>query len=210
MKVVSPFSSLDMNTYWRTLIGLVSCSLFAVASYQLDEHNQTPTGSQKSWETPPDPTDSLIFNSVNNLLQQWPNARYRNGTPHHAVQTICANFYTGHAIVAAFILPGTALYHGRTDDTVPTTPEWLATDPEHSYRFCNGVCHMLTFVATREIRLVYFDGSSAAKFNTGAMDTQDMLARGKVAHNQNPWKEAALVADLCAWGKRYQVDGFVR
>lgn len=121
-----------------------------------------------------------------------------------------ADIPSGHSIVAATLAPGTVVYHGRSDDVVPTTPEWLATDPEHSYLFCNGACHLMTFVATREIRLVYFDGSSAGKLNTGTLDTQDILTRGKVDDNQIIWNESGRLKDLCAWGKDYEVDGFVR
>lgn len=203
-----------MQTYWKLLLGLVSCSLIASHASPLDERDQVllydPVVSQKSWNAPSDPTASLIFNSVNNLLQQWPNTRYRNGKPNHTCLVGSADVFPGHAIVVATLAPGTVVYHGRTDPVVPTTPEWLAMDPEHSYIFCNGVCHLLTFVATREIRLAYFDGSSAIKMNTGVMDTQEILTGGKIKADQDPWNEIDRAADLCAWGKQYQIDGFAR
>lgn len=110
----------------------------------------------------------------------------------------------------ATLAPGTVVYHGRPDGIIPTTPEWLAMDPDHSFFFCNSECHLMTFVATREIRLVYFDGYSAAKINTGTIDTQNILARGRVEQDQDPWDEVLQLEELCGWGERYQIDGFVR
>lgn len=65
---------------------------------------------------------------------------------------------TGHAIVPATIAPGTTLYHGRRDTIVPTEPDWLAFDPDHSYIFCAGTCVLQTYVTMKELRLAYFDG----------------------------------------------------
>lgn len=112
--------------------------------------------------------------------------------------------------MAATLAPGTLLYHGRSDSSIPTTPEWLATDPEHSFLFCNGVCYLVTLVATREMRLVYFDGSSANKLNTGTLDSQDILLWGEVDNDKDPWNEGPRFEYLCAWGKPYGIDGYVR
>lgn len=110
--------------------------------------------------------------------------------------------------MAATLAPGTVLYHGRIDSSIPTTPEWIATDPEHSFMFCNGACHLITLVATREMRLAYFDGSSANKMDTGTMDSQDILLWGKIG--PDPWDEMSRFEALCAWGKPHKIDGYLR
>jgi len=80
----------------------------------------------------------------------------------------------GHSLVPATIPKGTILYHGRTGG-IPDPPEWLAFDFEHSYLFCRQSCSMVTLQAKRDLRLVYFDGSSAAKMQDGPMDSQDVI-----------------------------------
>ncbi|KAG6853729.1 hypothetical protein C0991_001967 [Blastosporella zonata] len=120
-------------------------------------------------------TDQLVFDTVNSLLQHWPNTRYRN--------------------------------------EVPTVPEWLATDPEHSYLFCRGSeeagCWHHTFVTTRPMKILYFDGSSAAKMQGGPMDSQDIVLWGEVKHEWT-YQERKRIDELCAWGKQYGLDGFAR
>ncbi|KAI0056856.1 hypothetical protein BV25DRAFT_1779850, partial [Artomyces pyxidatus] len=111
----------------------------------------------------PDSTHHLVFNNVNSLMQRLPNTMYLNG----------------HSIVAATIPTGTILYHGRTNDTAPTGHEWLAFDFEHSYMFCWGPCYVISYMATRDLRLAYLDGVSAANLRSGTYDTQDILIWGK-------------------------------
>ncbi|KAF8209408.1 hypothetical protein K438DRAFT_230198 [Mycena galopus ATCC 62051] len=147
-------------------------------------------------------TGHLIFDTVNSLLQQWPNTRYRNG----------------HNIVPGSVPIGTLLYHGRGDNAIPTSPEWIATDPEHSFTFSrdsminNGSiagCWHLTFVTARPLRVLYFDGSSGSKMENGPMDTQDLLLWGTVDPARR-MDEDERINDLCAWGKDLGIDGYVR
>ncbi|KAF7313115.1 hypothetical protein MKEN_00997400 [Mycena kentingensis (nom. inval.)] len=159
----------------------------------------------------PNTTSNLIFDSVTNLLQHWPNTRYRNG----------------HAIVPGTVPVGTLLYHGRSDEHLPSHPEWTATDPEHAYHFCgdtgfpnitdpnpdewptNTGCWQLTLVANRPLQVLYFDGSSAANMKDGTLDTQDLLVWGE--WDEHRWlDERARIEDLCTWGRRFGVDGFLR
>ncbi|KAF8903732.1 hypothetical protein CPB84DRAFT_1706782 [Gymnopilus junonius] len=141
---------------------------------------------------------NLIFSSVNSFLQHWPNTRYRNG----------------HNIVPSVIPVGTIIYHGTDKQEIPNHPEWAATDPEHSYVFCRTLkpdsgCWHLTLVATRPLKVLYFDGSSAAKMDDGPMDSQDLVVWGEVKpHWAN--SEGERITDLCEWGKKYEIDGFLR
>ncbi|KAI0045165.1 hypothetical protein FA95DRAFT_1544005 [Auriscalpium vulgare] len=172
---------------WSLLL-FAACGSGAASSGQSARRDAT-------WDTPdPDTTDHLIFNSVNSVLLRWPNTIFRNGMR--------------HAIIPATIPTGTVLYHGRANASIPTSPEWLAFDFEHSYLFSFGPSgHVLTFMATRDLRLAYFDGSSAAKLDDGVMDTQDLLAFGEP--RTGFFDRERLIA-LCEWGKQFDLDGFVR
>lgn len=200
--------------------GLAISLSFAQAAHFPSKNVPIDTGS--IWEdlaVRPDvnATGHLVFDTVISLLQHWPNTRYRNGTlrasGHEAiVQSPC----TGHNIVPGNILAGMLLYHGRADSDLPKVPEWTSIDPEHSHPFCSRPgdksfteCWHLTIVVTRPLKVLYFDGSSAAKMEDGPLDAQDLLVWGEV----NPSRrrdERARINDLCAWGKEFGIDGYVR
>ena len=120
------------------------------------------------------------------------------------------NFCIGQSIVPGTIPIGTTLYHGTWTDQFPSKGEWLAFDAEHSALFTSGpTSRLFTFVTTRPLRILYFDGSSAAKLSSGAMDTQDLLANGVIWNDtiKNEWQR---LEELCEWGKRVGIDGYVR
>jgi len=101
------------------------------------------------------------------------------------------------------------LYHGRTDDSIPAQFGWLAFDFEHAYLFCLSECHVLSFITTRPMRVVYLDGASAVQIKNGTLDVQDLLIWNRTRTD----KWAAIRErgqGLCEWGKRYGIDGFVR
>ena len=88
--------------------------------------------------------------------------------------------------------------------------DWLATDPEHSFVFCRGKCYLYTYVTTRPLRLAYFDGSSAVNAKAScALDTQDIVIWGKVRPDMR-LDELVRIRELCRWGERFKLDGFVR
>jgi hypothetical protein len=65
-------------------------------------------------------------------------------------------------------------------------------------------------VTTRPLRLAYFDGSSAAKvMSSGVMDTQDIVIWGRVRPDMAR-KDRVRIQELCKWGERFKLDGFVR
>jgi hypothetical protein len=109
---------------------------------------------------------------------------------------------------------GTLLYHGTISEEIPNSSEWTATDPEHSYSFCFWgedfkECWHLTLITNRPLKVLYFDGSSAAKFLGGSMDSQDVLLWGEVKPDWM-YEERKRLDSLCEWGKQYGIDGFVR
>ncbi|KAJ7160018.1 hypothetical protein C8R43DRAFT_1086878 [Mycena crocata] len=122
-------------------------------------------------------TGHLIFETVNSLLQHWPNTRYRNG----------------HTIVPGIVRVGTPLYHGRENSSLPTIPDWTATDPEHSYHFWGGEK----------------TPSRAANMKSGTLDAQDLLVCGKA--DPKRWlDERGRINNLCAWGKEFGIGGYMR
>ncbi|KAA1470244.1 hypothetical protein DENSPDRAFT_774482 [Dentipellis sp. KUC8613] len=153
------------------------------------------TSPEENWDVPPDPdgTANYIFNSVSSAMIRWPMTLFKNG----------------HSITGASIPTGTILYHGRPHRGIPTRPEWLAFDIEHSYIFGQEECYVYTFITTRPLRLAYFDGVSAGKLLTGTLDTQDLLIWGRARPDK--WREEGeRITKLCEWGRPFGLDGFVR
>ncbi|KAF8126987.1 hypothetical protein EV363DRAFT_1173187 [Boletus edulis] len=188
------------------LFSLVATVLVPTLAVQVPLRTVTanPNIKNEEWDLDklPDPnaTDHLVFETVHSLLQHWPNTRMRNG----------------HSIVPGRIPKGTLLYHGTARNELPPGPEWVATDPEHSYLFCRSLpdyfqqgCWHLTLITTRSLKVVYFDGNSAAKLPYGTMDTQDLLAWNRSGRH-DPFNDRQRIQDLCKWGGNFDVDGFVR
>ncbi|KAG1865227.1 hypothetical protein C8R48DRAFT_188660 [Suillus tomentosus] len=143
-------------------------------------------------------TGHLVFETANSLLQNWANTRHR----------------IGHTIVPGTIPVGTVLYHGAlTSPHLPTALDWVAVEPEHSTFFCRGTigtgCWLLTLTVTRPMKVLYFDGNSAAKLPEGTIDTQDLVAWSEMKP-ERVWNEEQRIKDLCKWGEKYGVNGFVR
>ncbi|KIJ89708.1 hypothetical protein K443DRAFT_51554, partial [Laccaria amethystina LaAM-08-1] len=192
---------------WSYLVFL-SCAALT-RSVQIPIQVPTPPPNFKStmpdiWDFNATPslnsTSHFIFDTVGSLAQQWTNTRYRNG----------------HTVVPGTVPVGTLLYHGTDQPEVPTEPDWIATDPDHSYVFCrtssasgNSGCWHLTLVVTRPLRVLYFDGSSAAKMQGGPMDSQDITVWGQVKPEWT-WNERKRINDLCEWGRKFGLDGFMR
>ncbi|CAE6416940.1 unnamed protein product [Rhizoctonia solani] len=138
-------------------------------------------------------TAHLIFSSISGLLQHWPNTIYRNG----------------HTFVPSTVPAGTVLYHSRPSFDPPPSPEFFAFDVDHSYIFCSQApCVMYTYVPRRDLRLGYFDGTSAAVL-AGPRDLQDIAFNGRfVPRNEyDPWVHAI---SMCKWAKQVGLDGIIR
>ncbi|KAF8262825.1 hypothetical protein EI94DRAFT_1742479 [Lactarius quietus] len=85
----------------------------------------------------------------------------------------------------------------------------VAFDFEHAYFFCRGPSYMITLQAKRDLRLVYFDGSSAAKMKDGPLDSQDVILWGR-PQSDKLFPETERIEALCEWGRPFGLDGFVR
>ncbi|KAG1860156.1 hypothetical protein DFJ58DRAFT_715657 [Suillus subalutaceus] len=152
----------------------------------------------KLWKGLTGPSDIWCSKRPISLLQHWPNTRYR----------------IGHTIVPGTKVPvGTLLYHGAlTGPHLLTALEWVSVEPDHSIVFCQGPietgCWHLTLKVTRPMKVLYFDGTSGAKIPEGTMDTQDLVVWSKM----NPeWvgNEGKHIMDLCKWGQKSGVNGFL-
>lgn len=149
-------------------------------------------------------TSNLIFASVAGLLKQWPNSF----------------FPSGHSVVPGLIPRGTRLYHGTTEgESPPNRTEWLGFDPYISYVVHSRNSHwkntqLQTYVATRPLRVIYFDGQSASLGAVGHMDSQNALINGFVSSDPPPGSPLAndyLRADeLCLLGREWGFEGVVR
>ena len=130
-----------------------------------------------------------------------------------------ARCHLGHNIVPGIIPEGTLLYHGANSETIPQGIEWAALDFEHAHIYCRQRtflsssqrgCWQLTLTTTRPLKVVYFDGFSAANI-PGPLDTQDLLAFGESLSNpERMLDETERGKALCRWGRNVSVDGFVR
>lgn len=68
-----------------------------------------------------------------------------------------------------------------------------------------------TYVATRPLKVLYFDGFSASKGNPGSQDLQKLIAFGHGQKSGTPRFEDGLIAEgLCRWGAKHGIEGFVR
>ncbi|KAM0547205.1 hypothetical protein ACHAPJ_010465 [Fusarium lateritium] len=174
-----------------------------------------------------------IFNSVHDSLRKWGSTVHPNGM----------SFYL------ATIPEGVMLHHGNGRNETPTSFDWLAYEIEHAEIFArvwtprkpdhmrlggddqvpladtvmepgekkHGWLH--TFRTTRPLRLIYIDGMSGNKGDSGVRDTQDYLLRGvrddgekKRSENKpsGPPGEFERVQDLCQLCAEWQLDGIVR
>lgn len=68
---------------------------------------------------------------------------------------------------------------------------------------------MVSVQAKRDLRVVYFDGLSAAKRKDGTLDSQDVLLWGRPEPGKY-YSETERLESLCDWGRPLGLDGFVR
>ncbi|KAF2639955.1 hypothetical protein P280DRAFT_549796 [Massarina eburnea CBS 473.64] len=105
-----------------------------------------------------------IFHTLATLLQVRP-------------QTIFPN---GHTIASVTIPPYTLLYHGRHDNDAVSSPEWLAFDIDMAYWIMGNMrdSRMLTYRVMREVKAMYFDGTSASLMGEGTFSQMVFLYNG--------------------------------
>ncbi|KAA8893836.1 hypothetical protein FN846DRAFT_977158 [Sphaerosporella brunnea] len=164
-----------------------------------------------------DNNPSFIFRSVNGLLRQLPNTFSPNG----------------FSVVPATIPAFTNLYHARKDSGPIPKVEWVAFDAEMSYGIMGGrggETWMHTYMTTRDVRVLVFDGMSAALMGErGTLDSQKVFLYGEVKNDtgRRPGREGGgghgepgpvfdeytRAEDLCRWAASLEgarIEGFVR
>jgi hypothetical protein len=90
---------------------IILASATAAQQKPLTDHDPT-SESVSQWNFNFSSSAPHYFASAYGLLQQWTNTFFPNG----------------HSIAPCEIPPFTKLYHGRKDDDVPPSPEWVAFD----------------------------------------------------------------------------------
>ncbi|KIW01203.1 uncharacterized protein PV09_07251 [Verruconis gallopava] len=96
----------------------------------------------------------------------------------------------------------------RTDDRQPLP--WASPKPGRRDDGESGFLH--TYLAKRDLQLLYIDGMSAGKTSNGTLDTQDYILLNNTLPHQGMW-EYERAQGMCnisrdEWGGR--VDGFLR
>ncbi|KAI5846853.1 hypothetical protein BZA05DRAFT_405658 [Tricharina praecox] len=171
---------------------------------------QRPLSSISASPSPFNP--SFIFSSVHGLLRQLPNTFSPNG----------------FSIAAGTVPAYTNLYHARKDAGDIPKVEWVAFDAEMSYGIMGGrggETWLHTFVTTRDVRVLVFDGMSAALRESGTLDAQAVFLHGGVNGSElrdgnGPGRYGSPVRDeyeraegLCKWARELpgaRIEGFVR
>lgn len=162
----------------------------------------TPPNNKISTQFDFDSSSPHVFSSLRYLLRQWPNTFFPNG----------------HSIVPCEISPFVQLYHGRTDDLLPASPEWLAFDIEMAYGIMGSTrtSRMLTYQTMGPVKCLYFDGLSAGLINMGQLDSQMLFLYGN-SSGPPAVDEYRRAVDLCGWihengfgGSGWGVEGIVR
>ncbi|KAL7416249.1 hypothetical protein BDY24DRAFT_378963 [Mrakia frigida] len=166
--------------------------------------NLSSSSSPSSHDLNVNTTANYIFNSLAGALAQLPNTIHPNG----------------HLLLPVTIPTHTTVYHARNDNGSVPSPDWVAMDVEMSYGIMtgrSGGTWLSTFVTAREIKLVYFDGNSAALGTPGWLDTQDVVAPPEEdetpGHPGGGWNgEHDRAVRLCEWNERekLRLDGFLR
>lgn len=73
-----------------------------------------------------------------------------------------------------------------------------------------------TYVATKPLKVLYFDGFSASKGNPGSQDLQRLVAFGAPSDGSDRddgrprFEDGRIAEGLCQWGARHGIQGFVR
>lgn len=185
------------------------------------------------------PHANHIFNSVNNALKQWGSSLQHNGmsfflvtvkqgielyhgtsSPYPVNDTEWLAFEPEHALIFAW---PPRKHRGPPPSPPPPRPasqQQIPLKARHDKRDRSeekGYGYFHTYRTQHDLRLMYFDGQSAAKSTKGTLDTQDVVLRnkttgdgGKGVRIEWDWE---IARDLCnqtqtRWDDK--IDGFLR
>ena len=180
---------------------------------------------------------NLIFNTVYASMRQWGSSVQHNGMsffPAHIPEGTL--LYHGSAVPdrvegpewLAFEIPHAEMFavgrkrrrnhtderkwseiHEKDDEfldlrSMPPEYLWDLEEPP-PYEILQGYLHI--YQATRSLKVLYLDGMAAAKCGRGTLDTQDFLLLNFTKGN---FAERERAKELCALGKKWGVEGFIR
>ncbi|KAL3463547.1 hypothetical protein BJX64DRAFT_298925 [Aspergillus heterothallicus] len=164
-----------------------------------------------------------IFNAIHASMRQWGSSIHHNGMSFFLASTPA----------------GTRLYHGNADANPIQEIGWMAFEPEHAMVFArpprrgpkdddnrprqevlgqenleqdraNGWLH--TYQTTRELRLLYIDGTSAGKSRIGTLDLQDRIVFNDTIDGGVSMEDARArkVCELAGAEWQGRLDGVIR
>lgn len=115
----------------------------------------------------------LITHSLSTLLSVHPQTLFPNG----------------HTIASATIPRHTLLYHGRHDNDPVPSPEWLAFDVYMAYAIMGNTAdsRMLTYRTAKDVKAVYFDGTSANLMGDGTWSQMVFIKNGTEGLERPGW-----------------------
>lgn len=182
-----------------------------------------------------------IFNSIHSAMRQWGSSLNHNGMALiPATVPRGSLFYHGtHRNRTAGPPPGpewlafeiehaeTFAFSMRYNDSVfgdymrdtPVFPnsgrqKVMGVSPDEDVHLLSynlrGYLH--TYQTTRDLKLLYVDGSSAGKSDMGMLDTQDLILRSlrNSSDNRPAWDEWDRARDLCSIVTDWGYDGIIR
>ncbi|KAK5653789.1 hypothetical protein OQA88_7947 [Cercophora sp. LCS_1] len=169
-----------------------------------------------------------IFNSIHSAMRQWGSSLNHNGMA-FIPATIPRGtlFYHGSPFNSTPAAPEWLAFEmehaenfarARPYRVLPPRPP-PSDKPEHQKPLgsprppdnatIRGYLH--TFRTTRELSLLYVDGTSAGKTRMGTMDSQDFVLRLlDPADGPNPWDDYLRARELCGILTQWGYDGVIR
>lgn len=177
---------------------------------------------------------NLIFNSVHSAGRQWGSSLYHNGFSFFPARVPAGTllyhgsredkppsglewlaFEIEHAENFAHSVhwrPG-APRPGPPGDgqKPPAQQEPLNKKNSNDEEEPNYRGYLQTYQATRDLNLLYLDGTSAGKTDMGTLDSQDLILReNKTNHDDIDWGEMRRARDMCDILPEWGYDGVVR
>ncbi|PGH11889.1 hypothetical protein AJ80_06955 [Polytolypa hystricis UAMH7299] len=174
-----------------------------------------------------------IFNAIYCSMRQWGSSINHNGmslfiatipagtelfhgtvSPGPVVGMDWLAFEPEHAAIFARMgfrmpIPGASMYREQPPEQVFLGSEVRTGDDGGTTKF--GWFH--TYVARRDLRLLYIDGMSAGKCDLGTLDSQDYLILNRTLSDPDKTVDGKRGLDLCNLVKKEwhgRIDGFVR
>lgn len=131
-------------------------------------------------------------NFANGLRMKRPNDGLPVALSRYEQKVLGPRAQTAHEARNGFDAPNTAPDLGIVSDD-----DWIQVPG-----------YLQIYQAARSLNVLYIDGMAAGKTDMGTNDAEDYILSGnKSRTGMEDWPR---VMDLCAWGKDWKIDGFIR